>query len=196
MLTPAASIWWTSCCLLVSDGLRPGAEPKYIAFDGGNLVSFVLSANLHRRHMSPGQQAAIVASAQDWAKAQTVGKPKSVNVDQLATVDQRAAQSGASIRTQERADAVAKANPDLAKKVAHGEVSLPAAVKEIERAKPGPSSSRSARHQIRAGPLAWQGPIAPRISSDRARILVVRRSGQHGRASLERAGAAGHSARN
>jgi ribosome maturation factor RimP len=33
------------------------------------------------------QQAAIVASAQDWVMAQTVGKPKSVNVDQLATVD-------------------------------------------------------------------------------------------------------------
>lgn len=58
--------------------------------------------------MSPGQQAAIVASAQDWAKAQAVGKPKSVNVDQLATVDQRAAQSGASRSAQKMADKVAK----------------------------------------------------------------------------------------
>jgi len=81
-----------------------------------------------------------VASAQDWAKAQTVGKPKSVNVDQLATVDQRAAQSGASRSTQKMADKVAKESPDLAKKVAHGEVSLPAAIKEDRSTKDGSTS--------------------------------------------------------
>ena len=41
-----------------------GVEPSFIDFDGSNLVSFVLSANLHRRHMTAPQQAAIVASAQ------------------------------------------------------------------------------------------------------------------------------------
>lgn len=111
--------------------LDAGVEPIFEQFDGGNLVSFVLSANLHRRHMSPGQQAAIVASAQDWAKAQGVGKPKSVNVDQLATVDQRAAQSGASRSTQKMADKLAKADPELIKQVAHGEVSLPKAVQQV-----------------------------------------------------------------
>ena len=47
-----------------------GIEPDFVEFDGGNLVSFVLSVNLHRRHLSAGQQAAIVASAQDWGNAQ------------------------------------------------------------------------------------------------------------------------------
>ena len=61
--------------------VQAGVTPKFKEFSGANLVTFVLSANLHRRHLSAGQQAAIVASAQDWAKAQTVGKPKSVNVD-------------------------------------------------------------------------------------------------------------------
>lgn len=111
--------------------LEAGIEPKFVEFEGDNLVSFVLSANLHRRHMSAGQQAAIVASAQDWGKAQTVGKPKSDNIDQLATVDQRAAQSGASRSTQKMADKVAKEAPELAKQVAHGEVSLPKAVAQI-----------------------------------------------------------------
>ena len=59
--------------------VQAGVTPKFKEFSGANLVTFVLSANLHRRHLSAGQQAAIVASAQDWAKAQTVGKPKSVN---------------------------------------------------------------------------------------------------------------------
>ena len=30
-----------------------GVEPRYVEFAGGNLVAFVLSANLHRRHLSP-----------------------------------------------------------------------------------------------------------------------------------------------
>lgn len=127
--------------------IEAGVEPEFQDFDGGNLVSFVLSANLHRRHMSPGQQAAIVSSAQDWAKAQAVGKPKSGNVAGLDRVEDRAAQSGASERTQRMADKVAKADPELAKKVAHGEVSLPKAVKQVS-----PKSSHKARRTIESRP--------------------------------------------
>lgn len=112
-----------------------GIEPEFVAFEGGNLVSFVLSANLHRRHMTPGQQAAIVASAQDWAKANARGGDR--KSDQSATLHfdssaSRAAESGASLRTQKMADKVAKADPDLAKQVAHGKVSLPKAIERIE----------------------------------------------------------------
>ena len=75
--------------------IEAGVEPSFVDFAGGNLVSFVLSANLHRRHMTAGQQAAIVASAQDWAKAQTVGNPafkaQSGNATGLATVAERSA---------------------------------------------------------------------------------------------------------
>lgn len=111
-----------------------GVEPEYVEFCGGNLVSYVLSVNMHRRHLSPGQQAAIVASAKDWASAQTHGGAR--RGDQAATlpletVKQRAAESGASERTQRMADKVAKESPELAKKVAHGEISLPKAHKQI-----------------------------------------------------------------
>lgn len=114
--------------------VEAGVEPVFTEFDGGSLVSFVLSANLHRRHMSAGQQAAIVASAQDWAKAQPAHRPaeKECNVAPLTTVADRASQSGASVRTQKMADKVAKADPALAVRVAHGEVSLPKAVEQIE----------------------------------------------------------------
>lgn len=116
--------------------LDAGVTPEFVKFDGSNIVSFVLSANLHRRHMTPGQQAAIVASAQDWSKAQKVGNPQLRNVAQLETAADRAAQSGASHRTQQMADKVAKADPELAKKVAHGEISLPKAVEQISPKKP------------------------------------------------------------
>lgn len=108
-----------------------GIEPEFVEFDGDNIVSFVLSANLHRRHMTPGQQAAIVASAQDWSKANIQGQNKITGNVTGDTVSDRAAQSGASDKTQRMADKVAKADPELAKQVAHGEISLPKAVEKI-----------------------------------------------------------------
>ena len=127
-----------------------GIEPEFVAFEGGNLVSFVLSANLHRRHMTPGQQAAIVASAQDWAKAQARGGDR--KSDQSATlhfdsVAKRAAESGASVRTQKMADKVVKADPELAKKVAHGEISLPAAVEQVTGKRSGAKIRDAEREQ-------------------------------------------------
>lgn len=124
-----------------------GVEPAFVEYAGGNIAAFVLSANMHRRHLSAGQQAAIVASVQSWGDAQPASRPKKAgNVAGLSTVADRAAQSGASERTQRMADKVAKADPALAKKVAHGEVSLPKAVAKLEGkpaskpvAKPEPS---------------------------------------------------------
>ena len=40
-----------------------GVAPRFTEFVGDSIVAFVLGQNLHRRHMTPGQQAAIVASA-------------------------------------------------------------------------------------------------------------------------------------
>lgn len=132
--------------------LELGVEPLTEEYEGDDIVSYVLSANLHRRHMSPGQQAAIVASAQDWDKAHKAGRSKcsnehfADNVNQsaqmstlnvpeeqtsLSTTKQRAILSGASVATQRRADAVAKADPELSRKVAQGEVKLGAAIKQV-----------------------------------------------------------------
>lgn len=121
--------------------LAAGVEPTFREFEGDSITQFVLSANLHRRHLSPGQHAAIVSSAQDWAMAQIQGANrhtiKTGNLTGLATVKDRAAQSGASDKTQRDADKVAKANPELLKQVAHGEISLPAAVEQITGKRPG-----------------------------------------------------------
>ncbi len=131
--------------------LAAGVEPATMKFGGGNIVSYVLSANMHRRHMTPGQQAAIVSSAQNWAQAQTAGgdrKSKQAKIkvaeSTLITVEQRAAASGASRDTQMRADKVAKASPELARQVAHGEKSLPKAVKEITGKLPGAKPAKPA----------------------------------------------------
>jgi len=116
--------------------LRADIEPRFVEYEGDDPAAFVLSMNLHRRHLPVGQYAAIVSLAQDWSKAQPAFRPgKAGNVTGLSTVADRAAQSGASDKTQRNADKVAKASPELAKQVAHGEISLPQAVRQIE-AKP------------------------------------------------------------
>lgn len=116
--------------------LEAGVEPHFEYYEGDSIVAFVLSANLHRRHLSPGQQAAIVSSAQDWAKAQGRGGDRKSNQSQAVdfdSVEKRAEAAGVSRVTQMKADKVAKADPELAKKVAHGEVTLPKAVQQIEQ---------------------------------------------------------------
>lgn len=139
--------------------IEAGIKPKTVKFDGDNIVSFVLSANLHRRHMSPGQQAAIVASAQDWAKAQVAGsnqhKPKSdsgsATLHHLDSAKSRAAESGASLRTQKMADKVAKADPGLAREVAHGKTTLPKAVAKVEgksTKKPAPKKPKKSQPTV------------------------------------------------
>ena len=124
--------------------IEAGVEPAVMKFGGGNLVSYVLSANLHRRHLSAIQAAAIVASAQDWANAQTGGgtganqhKQQPGKFTGLQTVASRRAQSGASDKTQRMADKIAKADPDLAKALGRGEVSPSDAVEKVTGKRPG-----------------------------------------------------------
>lgn len=141
--------------------LEVGVKPTFTKYAGDSVVAFVLSSNLHRRHMTAGQQAAIVASAQDWAKAQPVGKPaadaKRCNVAPLDTAADRAAESGASLRTQKMADKVAKADPALAKQVAHGEVSLQKAATAVDekagKAKPA-AKTTGGKKKAKAEPAA------------------------------------------
>lgn len=129
--------------------LDAGVKPKFEKFAGTNLVSFVLSANLHRRHMTAGQQAAIVASATDWAKAQTHGGDRKKDQETLAsldTVEKRAAASGAGTTAQKQADKLVRESPSLAKEVTQGTKSLYRAVKET-KAKKAPAKKAEAKRE-------------------------------------------------
>ncbi len=116
-----------------------GIEPAIMQFGGDNIVTYILSANLHRRHLTPMQQAAIVASVQDWTKAHAPGKPKANSATlHLSSVEKRAAQSGASIRTQKKADKIAKASPELSAQVGRGEITARDALAKIAPKKTTP----------------------------------------------------------
>ena len=61
-----------------------GIEPTFQEYEGDDLVEFVLAQNLHRRHLTAGQSATIVALAQDWSLAHQIGKkPKSNIINDL-----------------------------------------------------------------------------------------------------------------
>lgn len=119
--------------------IEAGIEPVFKAFAGADPASFVLSANMRRRHLTQGQFAAIVAGAQDWSRAQKAGGDR--RSDHSATLHNdsaadRAAKSGASLRTQQMADKVTKADPELAKQVRMGEISLPKALEQLSPRSP------------------------------------------------------------
>ena len=134
-----------------------GVIAEYEEFMGADPAAFVLSVNLHRRHMTLGQQAAAVAAAQDWTMAQARGgdrthskgqrlpfdlgetkhEESNSNGEQLAkrsTPAERAAKSGASVRTQKMADKVARSDPKLAAQVARGEVTMKHAIAQVSGA--------------------------------------------------------------
>jgi len=124
--------------------IEAGIEPETMKYGGGNIVAYVLSANLHRRHLSGLQAAAIVASCRDWSEVQSHGGKRKGNnkMDQeanlpLETVADRAKASGASIRTQATADRISKKNPALAVALGQGEVKPSDAVEQVTGKRPG-----------------------------------------------------------
>lgn len=93
-------------------------------------VAFVLSCNMHRRHLTGSQRAAAIVSCSEWAK---VGKPCNGEVTSpLATVPQMAKQAEVSERTIQHAKRAVEAG--LGDKVRDGELSASAAAKSISNA--------------------------------------------------------------
>jgi hypothetical protein len=112
-----------------------GIIPVIIEYTGANPAQFILSTNLHRRHLTQGQSAAIVSASQSWINAQADSQLSSTA--QLDTAISRAKQSGVGHRTQQLADKLVKEAPaELVKEVLDGKKSLNKAIKEITPAKP------------------------------------------------------------
>lgn len=117
--------------------MSPDADPLFENFTGADRLTLVLSANLDRAHMIPGQQAAAAVSGPDWATARRQGSgsnPRSGKeatlpyfAPGLCTVAPRAALYGARRRPQKKADKVAPAYAELAFQVARRHATLPQA---------------------------------------------------------------------
>lgn len=109
-----------------------GIDPVVIEYTGSNPTQFILSSNLHRRHLTQGQSAAIVSASLSWINAQTTNNSQAHDTVQLDTATSRAKQSGVGQRTQQLADKLVKEAPaELIQEVIDGKKSLNKAIKEI-----------------------------------------------------------------
>lgn len=130
---------------------------RFEEFTGVDAVAFVRSKNQHRRHYQKSQQAAIEVSLTAWACSHRPNKGEAASP--FSTNKEMAQRAGTTERTiqhakrahesglgdmvrdgkisAEKAADLAKSSPELAKQVAHGEISLPKAIKSITPQKPG-----------------------------------------------------------
>lgn len=143
-------------------------EPRYETFSGKDPLGWVLSKNLHRRHLNPGQRAVILL------EAGRVSPPR--GGDEIGT----------SSRTMERVQAIAARAPDLIDEIRLDKTSASIAyeilrVREFEDGKP--SSIRKAAadllEEIEAGKIG-----ARQIAGKLAAAEVAYRYGDPGRVGI------------
>lgn len=135
---------------------RAGVDVLTKTYDGDDPIGFVVALNLHRRHLTAGQRAAVAYDLLPMIEAQNpVGRPP---VDEAKNEDnrpqlsdgERAPQTrdvagelaGTSGKSVSRYKRLAENTPDLAEKVRDGELSLNAAEEELKsRLYPGESDA-------------------------------------------------------
>lgn len=129
-----------------------GVAPQTREYTGSLApVDYVLSQNLHRRHLTAGQRAMVAANAKPLYAAEAKermhkGRPKEgveiIPQDTGKARDKAAAAVGVNPRYVDQAEYVIKNAPEVAEQVKAGEVSLPQALKTIRRTNPLPRKER------------------------------------------------------
>jgi protein gp37/ParB-like chromosome segregation protein Spo0J len=167
---------------------RTNQEVVLETYDGDDPVQFSLSANLHRRHLNPGQRAIVAlkvrellqpsakerqreageqfgkgakvsADLREANKEPAAARPLPPPADQRKTAAQAAKAVGASPRSVEQAARVAKVAPDLLPQVQAGTMALDKAHREAQQRE---------RQQAATRPQ----PEAPRLQEDATITLV------------------------
>lgn len=127
---------------------RADVEPRFVEWDGsgGSPTRFVLSHNLHRRHLTTSQRAAIAVEAlplfeEEARKRQlsTLKQGDSMPVcadrhtrgEQKRAADEAAALVGVGGRTVARAKAVQERDPETFERVKEGKITVNAATERI-----------------------------------------------------------------
>lgn len=112
-----------------------GIKPAQFTFGDADPVKFVLSHNLHRRHLTASQRAMAVVSCHEWVPT---GRPKVGNIAPFPKVADLAKEASVSPRTIKDAGAAKKAG--LADAVSSGAMSVAKAAKKA-RAKKAPKNA-------------------------------------------------------
>lgn len=116
--------------------LEAGVEPKFTRYRGTDPVGQVLSANLHRRHLSPSQLSMVGAKLATLAPNRPELKLAALSAQHCALNQPEAAAAvGVSRRSVQKARKIrAKGTPEQVAAVESGKTSVSAAAKEIDKA--------------------------------------------------------------
>ena len=137
--------------------IRAGVEQRFEEFDGDDPLAFVVSSNLHRRHLTDDQRAVIAAKLANMKQGARTDLSPIGGRSQAAAADML----NVSKRKVERvAKVINDGAPELAAAVEQGEVSVSAAAlvatmpveKQKEIVSAGPRAVKAAAKKIREAP--------------------------------------------
>lgn len=115
---------------------KAGVDPVFIEYNGIDAWKYVVSQNLHRRHLDETQRAGVVSKRANMTKADAgrlggTSKKATANL-QLLTIKEVAEEMNVSPRTVATYRAVAAAMPELVEKMDSGEMTAHEAHKKVK----------------------------------------------------------------
>ena len=129
-----------------------GVQPRFISYDGDDPLAFVLSANLHRRHLSESQRAGVAAKI---AKMKNHRPLKCLNSSTSVSQKEAAKRLNVSRSSVQGYKSVERDAPELAKEIDRGGMTVNRAVKAIKKHKA--TDERARRLDTAPVGSAWDG---------------------------------------
>ena len=137
-----------------------GIKPTQFKFpEGDDPVAFVISHNLHRRHLTPTQRAAAVVACSEWV-APTIGRPRVEPGSTLAKTNAEMAKA-AQVTPRTITDVKAAHKAGLGEAMKDGAISAKEAA-QVARDTPAKAPAKSAPKKH----APWDKPAAPPADDD------------------------------
>jgi len=111
-------------------------KPPMLEYDGDDPVSFVLSKNLHRRHLSAGIRAMILAKLTDWQEGSgrlSKSLDRAKESYKIITLNQAAELAGVSKPTMQKARRATLSIDEVQQAVSDGKISIDDAAKLADK---------------------------------------------------------------